>query len=149
MRRTPSASGGPSTSPGGGQAGRIGRSELERVEPVGRLVRPLARPLLDRVGGRVEQLVEALLLVGRELGQDVVDGVPVRLADPDPEAAELLGPELGDDRAQAVVPARPAALAEAELAERQREVVLDDQQVGQRRVLAGDDLAHREADSFM
>ena len=145
VRRMPSASGGPSTSPARRQTGRVGRPELERVEAVGGLVRALARPLLDRVGGRVEQLVEALLLLGREASQDVVDGVAVRLADADPEPTELLGPELVDDRTQAVVPARAAALAEAELAERQREVVLHDQQIGQRRVLTCKDLAHREA----
>ena len=53
-------------------------------------------------------------------------------------------PELVDDRAEAVVAARPAALAEAELAERQREVVGDDEQVDERRVLAGEDLADGE-----
>ena len=145
VRRMPSASGGPSTSPGGGEPGRVGRPELEHVEAVGGLVRALARPLLDRVRGGVEELVETLLLVGREARQDVVDGRPVRLADPDPQPAELLGAELVDDRAQAVVAARPAALAEAQLAERQREVVGDDEQVDQRRVLAGEDLADREA----
>ena len=81
---------------------------------------------------------------GAKRGQDVVDGVAVRLADPDPQPAELLGAELVDDRAQAVVAAGAAALAEAQLAERQREVVGDDQQVGQRRVLAGQHLADGE-----
>ena len=76
---------------GRGQPGRVRRSELEHVEAVGGLVRALARPGLDRVGGGVEQLVEPLLLVGREAGQDVVDRVAVRLADPDPQPAELLG----------------------------------------------------------
>ena len=46
---------------------------------------------------------------------------------------------------EAVVAARLPALAEAQLAERQREVVGDDQQVGQRRVLAGQHLAHGDA----
>ena len=40
-------------------------------------------------------------------------------------------------------------LAEPQLAERQREVVGDDEQVAQRRVLAGQDLAHGEPESFM
>ena len=66
-------------------------------------------------------------------------------ADPDPEPAELLGRELVDDRAEAVVAARSAALAEPELAERQGEVVGDDQEVAERRVLAGEDLPDREA----
>ena len=127
-----------------GEPGRVGRPQLEHVEAIGGLVGALARPGLDRVGGRVEQLVETLLLVGREAGQDVVDRAPVRLADPDPQPAELLGPELVDDRAQAVVAARPAALAEAQLAERQGEVVGDDEQVDQRGVLAGQDLADRQ-----
>ena len=74
----------------------------------------------------------------------MVHGALVGFADPDPEPAELLVAELVDDRAQAVVAALAAALAEAQLAERQGEVVGDDQQVGQRRVLAGQDLADRE-----
>ena len=41
--------------------------------------------------------------------------------------------------------ARAAALAEPQLAERQREVVGHDEQVGERGVLAGQDLAHGEA----
>ena len=82
---------------------------------------------------------------GCERRQDVVDAAADRVADPDPEAAELLGAELVDDRAQAVVAAVAAALAEPELAERQREVVGDDQQVAQRRVLAGQHLADGEA----
>ena len=82
---------------------------------------------------------------GAKRGQDVVDRAPVGLADPDPQPAELLGPELVDDRAQAVVAAGAAALAEAQLAERQGEVVGDDEQVDERRVLAGEHLADREA----
>ena len=111
---------------GRGRAGRVGRAQLERVEPVGRLARAVAGPRLDGVGGRVEQLVEPLDLVGLEPRQDVVAAVADRVADADPEPAELLGPQLVDDRAQAVVAAVAARLAEAELAERQREVVRDD-----------------------
>ena len=66
---------------------------------------------------------------------------------PDPEPAELLGAQLVDDRAQPVVAAGAAALAEAELAERQREVVDDDEHLGQRRALAGEHLAHGDARS--
>ena len=69
----------------------------------------------------------------------------LRLADADPQPAELLGAELLDDRAQAVVAAGPPALAEAELAERQREVVDDDEHIAERRSLAGEHLAHGEA----
>ena len=145
VRRMPSASGGPVDLARRREPARVGRAQLEHVEAVGRLARALARPGLDGVGGRVEQLVEALRLVGRERRQDVVDGAAVGIADADPEPAELLGAELVDDRAQAVVAAVAAALAEAELAERQREVVGDDEQVGQRRVLAGEHLADGEA----
>jgi hypothetical protein len=75
----------------------------------------------------------------------VVDRVAAGVPDPDPQAAELLGPELGDDRAQAVVAARTATLAEPELSERQREVVDHHEEVAERRVLAGEHLADREA----
>ena len=89
----------------------VRRPKLERVEPRRGLVRALARPGLDRVRRRVEQLVEALPLVGLELRQDVVDEPVVRRADADAQPAERLGPELADDRAQAVVAARAAATA--------------------------------------
>ena len=98
---------------------------------------------LDGVGGRVEQLVEPLDLVRRELREHVVAAVADRIADPDAQAAELLGAELVDDRAQAVVPAMAARLAETQLAERQREVVRDDEEVAERGVLAVQDLADR------
>ena len=111
------------------------------------LLVPSRAQRLDGVRGRVEQLVEPLLLVGPELAQDVVDGMPVRLADADPQPAELLGAELLDDRAQAVVAARATALAEPELAERQREVVGDDEEVAERRVLAREHLADGAARS--
>ncbi len=100
----------------------------------------MARPLLDRVGGRVQQRVEALPLVRLERRQHMVDEGPIRRADPDPEPAELLGRELVDDRAEAVVTARTPALAEPELPERQREVVGDHEQLRQRGVLASEDL---------
>ncbi len=145
VRRIPSASGGPSTSPGAASALGVGRSELEHVVAVGGLVRPIAGPCLDGVSGRIEQFVETLLLVGREPGQDVVDRVPIRLPDPDPETAELLGPKLVHDGAQAVVATRAATLAEAELAERQGEIVGHDEQVDERSVLTSQHLAHRQA----
>ena len=78
----------------GGEPGRVGGTQLEHVVAVGGLARSLAGPRLDRVRRGVEQFVEPLLFVGREPRQDVVDGAPVRVADPDPKAAELLGPEL-------------------------------------------------------
>ena len=62
----------------------VGRSELEGVEAVGGLVRAVARPGLDRVGGGVEQLVEPPPLVGCERAEDVVDACsdPVRRSRP-------------------------------------------------------------------
>ena len=107
VRRMPSASGRAVDLAGRGEPGRVGRPQLEHVEAVGRLARPLACPFLDRVRGGIEQLVESRLLVGREGREDVVDRRPIRFTDPDPQPAELLGPELVDDRAQAVVAARP------------------------------------------
>ncbi len=124
---------------------RVGRPQLEHVESIGRLARAVADPFLDRVGAGVEQLVEPLPLVGRKRGEDVVGEAATGRPDPDPQPAELLGAQLVDDRAEAVVAARTATLAEAELAERQREVVGDDEQVDQRRVLAGEHLADGEA----
>ena len=72
----------------------------------------------------------------------MVHGVPTRLPDPDPEPGERLSVELVDDGAEAVVAAVAAALAEAHLAEREAEVVGDDQHLVERRAFAGDQLAH-------
>src|SRR5688500_13505412 len=130
---------------GGGEPIRVRFAQLERVEAVGRLARALTRPSLDGVGSGVEQLVEALDLVRLELREDVVTAVSDRIADPDAQAAELLRAQLDDDRAQAVVPAVAARLAETQLAERQREVVRDDEEVSQGSVLALQDLANRQA----
>ena len=127
------------------QAGQVGLAELERVEAVGRLAGAVTGPRLDCVGRRVEQLVEPLRLVRLEPRQHVVAGVPRRIADADTKTAELLGPELVDDRAQPVMAAVAARLAEPELPERKREVVGDDQHVGQRRMLPSEDLADSDA----
>src|SRR3954468_4166615 len=66
------------------------------------------------------------------------------VADPDPEPAELLGPELIDHRAEPVVPAMAARLAEPQLPEREREVVGDDEQVAERGVRAREDFPYGE-----
>ena len=100
----------------------------------------MADPLLDGVGPGVEELVDPLPLVGRERREDVVGEASSRRSDPDPEPAELLGVQLVDDRTESVVAAGPATLPEPELAERQGEVVGDDEEIDQRRVLAGEDL---------
>src|SRR5687768_3224328 len=100
-----------------GQPVGVGLAQLEGVEPVGSLARTVAGPSLDSIGGRIEQLVEPLDLVRRELGQHVVAAVTHRVADADAQAAELLGAELVDDRAQAVVATVTAGLAESQLAE--------------------------------
>ena len=75
----------------------------------------------------------------------MVDGVPIGLADPNAQAAELLRAQLVDDGAKAVVASAAAALAEAELAERERKVVGHDEQVAERRPLPGQDLADGDA----
>ena len=67
------------------------------------------------------------------------------LADPDPQPAERLRPELADDRAQAVVATRTAALAEPELSEGQGEVVDHDEHLAERRALARQGLPDGEA----
>src|SRR6478672_9213407 len=126
-----------------GDPRRVGGTQLEHVVAVGRLAGALSGPLLDRVGRRVEELVQSLLFVRRELGEDVVDGTPIGLADPHPQPAELLGLELVDDRAQAVVAACAATLAEPQLAEREREIVGDDKEVDERSLVPGEHLADR------
>ena len=150
VRRTPDSSAGPPTSPGFGRPGialarRRRRLQLEAVEPVRGLRRPLAGPRLHRVGGGVQQDRQARPLVRRELREDVVHRPAPRLADPHPEPRVLLRAQLVDDRAQPVVPAVRAGLAEPELAERQREVVRDDQHLAQRHPVPRQQLAHRDA----
>ena len=68
-----------------------------------------------------------------------------RLADAHAKPREILVAQLADDRAHAVVRAGAAALAHAQLAERQVEVVVDDEQVLERRALARENLAHGDA----
>src|SRR5512140_1540204 len=123
----------------------VGRSQLEGVEPRRSPARALAGPRLDRIGGGIEQLRQSLTLVGPEEREDMVAEPRIGRPDPDPEAAELLVLELADDRSQAVVAARSPALAESQLAERQGEVVDDDEDLGQRRPRPSQDLPHRDA----
>src|SRR5207253_9595143 len=56
-----------------------------------------------------------------------------------------LGSELADDRPQAVVAAWPAALPEAQLAEREREVVDHHEQLAERSPLPREHLSYGEA----
>ena len=153
---SPSSSGAPRTRPRARRprpawaprvalARRRRRLQLEAVEPVRGLGRPLAGPRLHRVGGGVQQDRQAHPLVGRELREDVIHRPAPRLADPHAEPRVLLGAQLVDDGAQPVVPAVRAGLAEPELAERQREVVRDDQHLAERHPVPRQELAHRDA----
>ena len=67
------------------------------------------------------------------------------LADPDSKPGELLVAHLADDRAQAVVRAGTALVAQPDPAQRQVEVVDHDEHVLERRTLAREHLAHRDA----
>ena len=145
VRRTPASSGGPSTAPGG----------ATRVSSAGRSSNGLKRFAAFDVPWRAHSSTASAAASSRAGSRSRSSGwngartwstkPAVRRPDPDPQPAELLVPELVDDRSEAVVAARPAALAEAELAERQGEVVDDDEQVAERRVLAGEDLPDGEA----
>jgi len=105
---------------------------------------PVVQAAIEKeTNGRVKHaLQESLALIRRKGRQDMVDRLALRVPDPDSEPVELLRAELLDHRAQAVVPAMAALLTETQLAERQSEVVRDDEQVGQRRALSGEHLAH-------
>ena len=78
---------GPSTSPGRRKPRLVGRPQLEHVEAVRGLRRSVSGPLLDRVGGGVEELVESLPLVRleRRSGRDP------RSRDPAPRSRPAAG----------------------------------------------------------
>src|SRR3990170_4236421 len=98
---------------------RLTTAECPRVPARCRLVRPEPRPVLDRIGGRVDDLLERAPLLGREAREDVVDRVDAGLADAHPQSGESVAVEFLDDRLDAVVPARRTPLAEPEPPERQ------------------------------
>src|SRR5512141_2336631 len=122
----------------------VARPQLKGVEMVRGLVRAFARPRFHGIRRRVEQLVHSGLLAPIELAQDMVDRVVAGLADAHAQPAELLVAHLLDDRLEAVVAAGAAALAEPQLAERQREVVADHEEFVHGRVLAREDLPNGE-----
>ncbi len=147
VRRTPDSSGGPPTSPGGRRVVALaGCLELERVEPVGGLrdVPHAPRPRPHRPPRRAGS---AGASARRRAKRDSTWSIAPRPGSPIPTRSRptFSRAQLLDDRAQPVVAAVRAALAEPELAERQREVVDHHQQVRQRRALAGQQLAHRDA----
>ena len=125
--------------------GRLRRVELPGVPAVRGPRGAVARPVDDRIGRRIDDALEIRPLAAIERAQHVVDGGPRRLADADAQARELLAVQLADDRAQAVVAAGAARRPQPEASERQREVVGDHEQVVERRVVAGQDLAHGQA----
>ena len=155
VRTMPSASG--SAGAGDGTAGAAarrparcpvpvaGQLELPGVPVVGGAVRALPRPGLHGIGGGIEDGVEVALLGVLEVAQDVLDGALRRRADADPQAGEVLRAHLADDRAQPVVAAGAAPLAEAQPPEGQGHVIDHDEQVRQGHALAGQHLAHGHA----
>lgn len=66
-------------------------------------------------------------------------------ADPDLQARKILGAEVLENRADSVVPARPALFAKPQAAERQRDVVVDHQHFGSRPLVERGHLAHAAA----
>ena len=68
-----------------------------------------------------------------------------RRADADLHAREHIGAEVGDDVLDAVVPAGGALVADAQLAERQRNVVVDNEHMVARDLIEPRRLAHRLA----
>jgi len=62
------------------------------------------------------------------MGEDIVFRfAPLRATDADLHARERIGAELFDNRADAVLAARTPLAAQAQMAERQIEIVVDDQ----------------------
>ena len=131
---------------GRGESILVGRPQLERVEAVGGLARAVPGPRLDarrrpRRAARRGAAARSGWNVPRTWSTNPRSGAPM----PTRRRLNFSVPSSSMIEPQAVVAAGPAALAEAELAERQGEVVGDDEQVGQRRVLAGEDLADGDA----
>jgi glycine/D-amino acid oxidase-like deaminating enzyme len=108
-------------------SGLIG--DVNAVERVHRDVDAIGQPALDRVRGDLDHLGGQISLGGTEGRQDVARGL-AGAPDPDAQPVELIATERLDDVAQAIVAAGRARAPEADLAERQIDVVGDDEQVG-------------------
>ena len=144
VRRIPSASGGPSTSP----------AAASRVVSAGRSSNMLKRLAALLVPSRAHASTASAAASSSSSSRCCSSGAKcvrtwstaLRSGSPMPIRSRLnfSVPSSSMIEPQAVVAARAAALAEAQLAEGQREVVGDDQQVGQRGMLAGKDLADRQ-----
>ena len=149
VRRIPSASGGPSTAPGGASRSVSAGRSSNMLKRLAALHVPWRAHSSTASAAASRSSSRRCSLVGLERREDVVAEAAIGRPDPDPQPAELLGAELVDDRAQAVVAARPAALAEAELAERQGEVVGDDEQIDSGACSRARTLRTARPDSFM
>src|SRR5262245_4782446 len=129
--------------------GLRGADPLERVEAVHRDLEALLDRDLERLDREVDRRREARLLAVRDLREQVSRRLPAlgRAADADADARKVGATDGIDDRAQAVVPAVPALLAQAQLAARDVHLVEDDDEVrgldGQVAERAGDRLARQ------
>ena len=83
---------------------------------------------LDRVGRRLDRLVDQLLLGLAGSAQDVIASRlgAGRLADTEPDPAEVTRVQVGVDGLEAVVPCQSAAELDLEPPRRQVELVVDD-----------------------
>ena len=93
----PSAAGAPPIGQRGA-GGRFGDGNVHAFHLLAARAGAVARPVLDRVRGRVQHPLERPLLVRLEARQHVVDHVLPGLADAHAQPRELLGAQLRDDR---------------------------------------------------
>src|SRR4030042_5367468 len=120
-----------------------------RRSPLERGPGPVDPPLedhLQRLPALFEALADERTLVPLEGLEDEVRSVPTRgeRPDADPDAWELVGPDLAGDRDHALVRAGPALLPDPDLSERDVEVVVDHDQALRRNVLPAHGRPHGE-----
>src|SRR5687768_16744974 len=98
------------------------------------MVEPVGDQFLDGISGPVDLQVELLALRTAEVAEHEGRGLhpPRRTADADPDPVELPGPEGAADGLEPVVPVVAAAELEPQAAEREVELVVDDDEPFQR-----------------
>ena len=131
--------------------GRIGRLKAAgrycgSVESVHRGFRTLGDPDGDGLGGDDQGVIDQRAFGGAEPAEDVVGGVDrPSIADPDAEPGVVVGPEVGGDVAEAFLAPVATALADPELAQREVQVVAEDQEVGRLELVEAEGRGHAPA----
>ena len=116
------------------------------IESVHGGIDPLSDPDGDRLRCQDQSVIDGVSFGAAEPAQDVVGGIDAFvLADSDPEAWELVGPQLSRDVAQTFLTAVRPSGTEPKFADGQAEIIAHDQEVGDGQLVKPHRLADRTA----